>query len=191
MGGSQGASKVNELALAAVPACGKPPLICNSSPDRPRDLEKVRAGYQAHHVPALVSLFVTRWHCAGRGGLARQQGRRFLSGGTGGAARAAVLIPYPAAADNHQPFNALALRQKRRGAPAPTGAATPALLAALKFLGLLDASKRSAMRRRWPPGHRPERRRQIAENPALEDGPKPTSPLSATQAMARLELLDA
>ena len=104
MGGSQGASKVNELALAAVP------LLLQAAPNLQfmhlsgaRDLEKVRAGYQARQVPALVRAFfedmgtalaaadvaVSR---AGSSSLAELAARRLP----------AVLIPYPFAADNHQ-----------------------------------------------------------------------------------------
>jgi UDP-N-acetylglucosamine--N-acetylmuramyl-(pentapeptide) pyrophosphoryl-undecaprenol N-acetylglucosamine transferase len=165
MGGSQGASKVNELALAAVP------LLLQAAPNLQfmhlsgaRDLEKVRAGYQARQVPALVRAFfedmgtalaaadvaVSR---AGSSSLAELAARRLP----------AVLIPYPFAADNHQRFNALAFAQSGAALLLPQETATPDLLAKAVLPLLQDASKNSAMRQALSAWQTPGASAQIAE----------------------------
>jgi UDP-N-acetylglucosamine--N-acetylmuramyl-(pentapeptide) pyrophosphoryl-undecaprenol N-acetylglucosamine transferase len=164
MGGSQGASKVNDLALAAVP------LLRQVVPDLQfmhltgaRDLEKIRAGYLAHRVPAVVRAFfddmgvalaaadavVSR---AGASSLAELAARRVP----------AVLIPYPTAADNHQYFNALAFVQSGAARMLQQESAMPGPLAR-EILHLLDASKRSAMQLALAAWHTPGASAQIAE----------------------------
>ncbi|HEY3862448.1 MAG TPA: undecaprenyldiphospho-muramoylpentapeptide beta-N-acetylglucosaminyltransferase [Verrucomicrobiae bacterium] len=149
MGGSQGASRVNDLVMAAAP------LLRQSAPDLrfmhltgARDLEKVRAGYTALGIPALTRAFfddmgtalaaaeiaVSR---AGASSLAELAARQLP----------AVLIPYPTAADNHQHFNALAFAQNGAARLVAQDTATPESLAR-EILNLLgDEPKRSAMRR--------------------------------------------
>jgi len=165
MGGSQGASKVNELALAAVPA------LRRAAPDLQfmhltgaRDLERVRAGYQALHVPALVRAFCDEMPVAlagadavvsraGASSLAELAARRVP----------AVLIPYPTAADNHQHFNALAFARSGAARMLQQDTATPGLLAR-EVLDLLDASKRSAMQQALAAWHAPGASVQIADS---------------------------
>jgi UDP-N-acetylglucosamine--N-acetylmuramyl-(pentapeptide) pyrophosphoryl-undecaprenol N-acetylglucosamine transferase len=165
MGGSQGASKVNDLALAAAP------LLRQTAPDLQfmhltgaRDSERVRAGYESVQATALVSAFfddmatalaaadvaVSR---AGSSSLAELGARRLP----------AVLIPYPTAADNHQHFNALAFAQSGAARMLQQGRATPETLAH-EILDLLrDASKRSAMRQALTAWQTPGASAQIAE----------------------------
>jgi UDP-N-acetylglucosamine--N-acetylmuramyl-(pentapeptide) pyrophosphoryl-undecaprenol N-acetylglucosamine transferase len=177
MGGSQGASKINDLALAAVP------LLRQTAPDLQfmhltgaRDLEKVRAAYQAHQVPALVRAFfddmatalaaaemaVSR---AGASSLAELAARRLP----------AVLIPYPTAADNHQHFNALAFAQCGAARVLPQATATPDSLAH-EILDLLrDTSKRSAMQEALAVWQTPGASAQIAERILRWNGARPSS----------------
>jgi UDP-N-acetylglucosamine--N-acetylmuramyl-(pentapeptide) pyrophosphoryl-undecaprenol N-acetylglucosamine transferase len=165
MGGSQGASKVNDLALAALP------LLRQAAPDLQfmhltgaRDSEKVRAGYDAHHVPALVRTFfddmatalaaadvaVSR---AGASSLAELAARELP----------AVLIPYPTAADNHQHFNALAFAHSGAARMLQQETATPASLAH-EILDLLGAaSKLSDMRQSLAVWQTPGASAHIAE----------------------------
>jgi UDP-N-acetylglucosamine--N-acetylmuramyl-(pentapeptide) pyrophosphoryl-undecaprenol N-acetylglucosamine transferase len=177
MGGSQGASQVNELALAAVP------LLRQTAPELQfmhlagaRGSERVRVGYQAHDVPALVRGFfddmttalaaadvaVSR---AGASSLAELAARRLP----------AVLIPYPTAADNHQHFNALAFAQSGAARMLPQGAATPDTLAH-EILDLLrDASKHADMRQALAAWQTPEASAQIAERILRMVGARPSS----------------
>jgi UDP-N-acetylglucosamine--N-acetylmuramyl-(pentapeptide) pyrophosphoryl-undecaprenol N-acetylglucosamine transferase len=183
MGGSQGASKVNELALAAVPS------LRQAAPDLQfmhltgaRDLEKVRAGYQAHHVPALVCAFCDEMAVAlagadaavsraGASSLAELAARRVPS----------VLIPYPTAADDHQHLNALAFAHSGAARMLRQEAATPALLAH-EILDLLDASKHSAMQQALAAWHTPGASAQIADTILhWSAGQDQTSPVTSTK----------
>jgi len=183
MGGSQGASKVNELALGALP------ILRQNAPDLQfmhltgaRDVERVRAGYQAHQAPALVEAFSEKMPMAlaaadvavsraGASSLAELAARRVP----------AVLIPYPTAADNHQYFNALAFAQSGAARLLQQEAATPAALAH-EILDLLNGSKRLAMQQALAGWHAPEASAHIAERILNWD----TRPRQGT---ARLELL--
>jgi UDP-N-acetylglucosamine--N-acetylmuramyl-(pentapeptide) pyrophosphoryl-undecaprenol N-acetylglucosamine transferase len=164
MGGSQGASKVNDLALGAIP------LLRQAVPDLQfmhltgaRDLEKVRSGYQTRGVPASVHPFFDEMGVAlaaadvalsraGASSLAELAARRVP----------AVLIPYPTAADNHQHFNALAFVQSGAARMLEQETATPQTLTR-ELLDLLDASKRAALQQALTAWHAPGASAQIAE----------------------------
>ncbi|MGO8702117.1 MAG: undecaprenyldiphospho-muramoylpentapeptide beta-N-acetylglucosaminyltransferase [Limisphaerales bacterium] len=148
MGGSQGARKVNDLVLQAAPQ------LRQALPDlqfvhltSPADAAPVRQAYQALRARALVPGFfndmgtalsaadvaVTR---AGASSLAELAARQLP----------AVLIPYPAAADNHQYHNAQALTRTGAARMLEQEKCGAGELAA-EVLGLLrDAPKRAAMR---------------------------------------------
>jgi UDP-N-acetylglucosamine--N-acetylmuramyl-(pentapeptide) pyrophosphoryl-undecaprenol N-acetylglucosamine transferase len=165
MGGSQGASKINDLALAAVtPLRQAAPDLQFMHLTGARDLEKVRAGYQGHNVPALVRAFFDDMSVAlaaadvavsraGASSLAELAARQLP----------AVLIPYPTAADNHQHFNALAFLRSGAARMVQQETATPELLAR-EILDLLrDASKRADMRQALAAWHAPEAAALMAE----------------------------
>ncbi len=110
MGGSQGASGINDLLLQALPH------LLKAAPDLqflhltgPNDAPKVQAGYDGHRAKAIVRPFLTEMELAlgaanvtvsraGASSLAELAAMRLPS----------VLIPYPVAADNHQLYNARA-----------------------------------------------------------------------------------
>jgi len=165
MGGSQGASRINELALAAVaPLRQAVPHLQFMHLTGARDAEKIRAGYQERHVPALVRAFfddmgvalaaadvaVSR---AGASSLAELAARRLP----------AVLIPYPTAADNHQHFNALAFVQSGAARMLQQAAATPDSMASEILDLLLSASRCSDMRQALAGWHTPGASAHIAE----------------------------
>jgi UDP-N-acetylglucosamine--N-acetylmuramyl-(pentapeptide) pyrophosphoryl-undecaprenol N-acetylglucosamine transferase len=164
MGGSQGAGGINDLTLAAIPQ------LRQAAPDLQfmhltgeRDLEKVRAGYQAHGVAAVVRAFFGEMGVAlaaadvavsraGASSLAELAARQLP----------AVLIPYPTAADNHQHFNARGFVQSGAARMLQQETTTPALLAN-EILDLLRDTKRSAMRQALSAWHMPGAAAQIAE----------------------------
>jgi UDP-N-acetylglucosamine--N-acetylmuramyl-(pentapeptide) pyrophosphoryl-undecaprenol N-acetylglucosamine transferase len=165
MGGSQGASKVNDLALGAVDALRQAvPDLQFMHLTGARDAEKIRAGYRERHVPALVHGFfdymgsalaaadvaVSR---AGASSLAELAARRLPS----------VLIPYPTAADNHQYFNALAFTQSGAARMVEQESSTPEKLAHEILALLRDGSKHSDMRRALAAWHTTGASAQIAE----------------------------
>jgi UDP-N-acetylglucosamine--N-acetylmuramyl-(pentapeptide) pyrophosphoryl-undecaprenol N-acetylglucosamine transferase len=165
MGGSQGASKVNQLVLAALPA------LRQAAPDLqfmhltgPHEADAVRAAYQAQNAPALVHPFFAEMGVAlaaadvavsraGASSLAELAARRLP----------AVLIPYPTAADNHQYFNALAFAQSGAARMLEQAKATPAQLAAGIVDLARDAAQRSAMSQALAAWHAPGAAAQIAE----------------------------
>ena len=110
MGGSQGASKVNQLVLAVLPQ------LRQAAPDLqfmhltgPREAENVRAAYRRAICAGFgASLFRGNGSGAGGGGRRGQPRRGFLPGGIGGPAAAGGADSLSKAADNHQYFNALA-----------------------------------------------------------------------------------
>lgn len=108
MGGSQGATAINDLVLAALPA------LATALPDLQfihlagsADADKVHAAYAQRGVRAVVRAFLTEMELA----LGAATAAISRSGGSSLAEFAAmrvpsVLVPYPAAADNHQFHNA-------------------------------------------------------------------------------------
>jgi UDP-N-acetylglucosamine--N-acetylmuramyl-(pentapeptide) pyrophosphoryl-undecaprenol N-acetylglucosamine transferase len=110
MGGSQGASGINNLILAALPT------LAARSPDLQllhltgaNDFNKVQQAYVAQKLKAVVRPFLTEMELAlGAASLAISR-----SGASSLAELAAVrlpsiLFPYPTATDDHQYYNALA-----------------------------------------------------------------------------------
>ena len=110
MGGSQGASGLNELVMHALP------VVANAAPDLqwfhltgPNDANKVQAAYDRLHLRGIVHPFFDQMELAlgaatvavsraGASSLAELAAMRVPS----------VLVPYPAATDNHQYYNAQA-----------------------------------------------------------------------------------
>jgi len=165
MGGSQGATKVNDLFLAAVP------LLRQGAPDLQfmhlageRNLEKVRAGYDALNVqawvrdffddmPAVLAAADAAVSRAGASSLAELAARQLP----------AVLIPYPAAADNHQFFNARAFAETGAARMIGQQAATPALLANEILTLMRDPSNRTSMRESLAAWNMPGAAARLAE----------------------------
>jgi UDP-N-acetylglucosamine--N-acetylmuramyl-(pentapeptide) pyrophosphoryl-undecaprenol N-acetylglucosamine transferase len=164
MGGSQGAAGINDLALASIPA------LRQSIPDLQfmhltgaRGLERVRAGYETHRVPAFVRSFFDDMGAAlaaadvavsraGASSLAELAARQLP----------AVLIPYPTAADNHQHFNARAFVQSGAARMLQQETASPDMLVN-EILDLLRDTKRAAMRQALSDWYVPEAAAKIAE----------------------------
>ncbi|MGD0410386.1 MAG: undecaprenyldiphospho-muramoylpentapeptide beta-N-acetylglucosaminyltransferase [Verrucomicrobiota bacterium] len=165
MGGSQGARKINELIAAILPRLleAVPPLqfVHLTGAD---DLERVRAAYAAQACPAVVRAFLGEMALA----LAAADVAVSRAGASSLAEFAAcglpaLLVPYPAAADNHQYHNALALAQSGAARALQQDALSPELLAG-EIAGLLcDAARRTAMRQALRAWHSPGAAAQIAD----------------------------
>jgi UDP-N-acetylglucosamine--N-acetylmuramyl-(pentapeptide) pyrophosphoryl-undecaprenol N-acetylglucosamine transferase len=165
VGGSQGATGINELILAALPAFAKgAPELQWFHLAGANDFEKVRQAYAATSVRAIVHPFYEEMHVAlGAATVAVSR-----SGASSLAELAAtlvpsVLVPYPAAMDNHQFYNAkefvdtgaaLMLEQKQ--------ATAESLSAAILNL-LRDAAAREKMRDALAAWQTPRAADQIAE----------------------------
>ena len=147
MGGSQGASGINDLVLSAVPALLRAvPQLQFLHLTGPKDADKVRAGYEVLQARAVVRPFLSEMELA----LGAAEVVVSRSGASSLAELAAmqvpsVLIPYPAATDDHQRHNAAAF--VNTGAATvlePVGANGEALAARLLPL-LTDRAARERM----------------------------------------------
>ena len=109
MGGSQGATGVNELVLSALPELQK------LSPDLqfihltgPQDIDRVRAVYENAKVKAAIYPFLTEMELAlGAATVVVSRAGASSLAEIAAAKVPSILIPYPHAADNHQHYNAL------------------------------------------------------------------------------------
>jgi UDP-N-acetylglucosamine--N-acetylmuramyl-(pentapeptide) pyrophosphoryl-undecaprenol N-acetylglucosamine transferase len=113
MGGSQGASGINELVIKSLPALAKlTPNLQWFHLAGPKDSQKVKEAYESLKVKAVVHSFFSAMEFAlgaasaaisraGASSLAELAAMRVPS----------VLVPYPAATDNHQLHNARAFEE--------------------------------------------------------------------------------
>jgi UDP-N-acetylglucosamine--N-acetylmuramyl-(pentapeptide) pyrophosphoryl-undecaprenol N-acetylglucosamine transferase len=111
MGGSQGASGINDLVLRALPVLGR------ELPDAQYlhltgadDFERVRSAYLAQQLRAVVRPFLSEMEMALAGATVAISRAGASSLAELAAMRVpAILVPYPTATDNHQYYNARAL----------------------------------------------------------------------------------
>jgi UDP-N-acetylglucosamine--N-acetylmuramyl-(pentapeptide) pyrophosphoryl-undecaprenol N-acetylglucosamine transferase len=165
MGGSQGASGINELVMQSLQ------LLASRAPDLqwfhltgPSDTEEVKQAYAALNLKAVVHPFFAEMELAlgaatttvcraGASSLAELAAMRLP----------AVLVPYPAATDNHQFHNARAFEATGAARLLEQKTATPELLSQL-VLDLLEKpavhEKMQNALARW---HAPRAAEQIAE----------------------------
>lgn len=148
MGGSQGARGVNQWVTAAIPAfAARYPELQFCHLTGPADHETMRAAYAAAGVSALVLPFSHQMELllasatlaisrSGASSLAELAAARLPS----------VLIPFPAATDDHQRLNAAAFATAGAAEVLDSKTAGPETLVAT-VVGLLDhAGRREAMR---------------------------------------------
>jgi UDP-N-acetylglucosamine--N-acetylmuramyl-(pentapeptide) pyrophosphoryl-undecaprenol N-acetylglucosamine transferase len=172
VGGSQGASGLNEMILSALPLLAEKNwqwLHLTGT----NDFEKVKAAYAAQKLKAIVKPFLAEMDLA----LGAATACVSRSGASSLAEIAAMelpslLVPFPAAADNHQYFNALAFEK--------TGAADfyfqktvpdqkakdliSNLLAGLISKLVEDTDERTRKQSALAQWHAPKAAEQIAEN---------------------------
>ncbi|MBI1841461.1 MAG: UDP-N-acetylglucosamine--N-acetylmuramyl-(pentapeptide) pyrophosphoryl-undecaprenol N-acetylglucosamine transferase [Verrucomicrobia bacterium] len=165
MGGSQGARGVNEAVLSLLPR------LKQELPDLQllhlagaKDFESVQARYQALKVEARVMPFLEAMELA----LAAATVGVSRAGGSSVAEMAAmacpcILIPYPAAADDHQRLNAAALAE--RGAALWLGQSEAQSGKLLEWILRLlrHESERAAMAHKLSEWHAPDAARRIAQ----------------------------
>jgi UDP-N-acetylglucosamine--N-acetylmuramyl-(pentapeptide) pyrophosphoryl-undecaprenol N-acetylglucosamine transferase len=164
MGGSQGATKINQWVLDIVPQLRDAiPNLQFIHFTGTIDFEKVRAFYQERRIPAFVRSFFDAMGTAlaaadvalsraGASSLAEMAARQLPS----------VLVPYPTAADNHQFFNARAFVQSGAARMLRQETASPGQLARELTDLLCDPLKRSAMQRALAAWRTPEAAAEIA-----------------------------
>lgn len=165
MGGSQGASGVNELLVRSLP------LLAQTVPQwqwlhltGPKDAETIRAAYRQAELTALVFPFFAEMEVA----LGAADAAVTRSGASSLAESAAmrlpaILVPLPTSADDHQLCNAQAFEQSGAARLLDQKTGTPELL--LKQLRELveDAEARSRMQAALEKWHAPHAAQEIAD----------------------------
>jgi UDP-N-acetylglucosamine--N-acetylmuramyl-(pentapeptide) pyrophosphoryl-undecaprenol N-acetylglucosamine transferase len=165
MGGSQGASAINELIVASLPLLRKAaPRLQYVHLTGPRDLETVRAAYSALQCPAVARAFLAEMPPA----LAAADIAVSRAGASSLAEFAAcrlppLLIPLPSAADNHQFHNALAFERGGAARALQQDALSPELLTKEIADLLGDTARQTAMRQALRAWHFPDAAAQIAD----------------------------
>jgi UDP-N-acetylglucosamine--N-acetylmuramyl-(pentapeptide) pyrophosphoryl-undecaprenol N-acetylglucosamine transferase len=165
MGGSQGASGINDLLLRALPlVAGRAPELQWFHLTGSSDAQKVRQAYAASKLKAVVHPFfddmelalgaATAAVCrAGASSLAELAAMRVP----------AVLVPYPAATDNHQFYNARAFEATGAACLLEQKSATPETLAQLLCDLIEKPAVHERMRSALAQWHAPHAAEQIAE----------------------------
>ncbi len=131
LGGSQGAHAVNQAVMGALAHLDDIPNLYFIHQTGPREVEAVRRQYAKRAVAAEVAPFFDDM-------LSRYRGADLVICRAGALTvaeitamgKAALLIPFPFAADNHQELNARSLQQQGAGSMLRESELTPELLAA-------------------------------------------------------------
>jgi UDP-N-acetylglucosamine--N-acetylmuramyl-(pentapeptide) pyrophosphoryl-undecaprenol N-acetylglucosamine transferase len=165
MGGSQGASGVNDLALQALPA------LLRAKPGAqfihltgPGDVEKVQAKYAQHNAKAIVRPFLSEMELAmGAATVAVSRAGASSLAELAAMRLPAILIPYPVAADNHQYYNARAFVEAGAALMLEQHDATGEKLAPLVLSLLDDTPSHTAMAKALEQWHAPHAAELIAD----------------------------
>jgi UDP-N-acetylglucosamine--N-acetylmuramyl-(pentapeptide) pyrophosphoryl-undecaprenol N-acetylglucosamine transferase len=164
VGGSQGASGLNEMILSALPLLtGKKWQWLHLT--GANDFEKVKIFYTTQKIKAVVKPFFAEMDLAlgaatvavsraGASSLAEIAAMRLPS----------LLVPFPAAADNHQFFNAIAFEKNGAAKLLQQKSATPEKVAAILSELVENDTMRSQMQAALAQWHAPRAAEQIAEN---------------------------
>ena len=164
MGGSQGASGLNEMILSALPLLAQKNwqwLHLTGT----TDFQKVKAAYAAQKIKAVVKPFFAEMDLA--------LGAATISVSRSGASSLAeiaamrlpsLLVPFPAAADNHQFFNALAFEKAGAAKLLEQKNSTPEKVVNVLTELIEDESVREKMQSALAQWHAPKAAEQIAEN---------------------------
>ncbi|HEV2434784.1 MAG TPA: undecaprenyldiphospho-muramoylpentapeptide beta-N-acetylglucosaminyltransferase [Verrucomicrobiae bacterium] len=166
MGGSQGASGINDIILAALPLLARRHSTWQwLHLTGAAQFERVKAAYATSGIKAVVSPFLAEMDLAlgaatvavsraGASSLAEIAAMRLPS----------LLVPFPAAADNHQFHNARAFEATGAARLLEQESATPEKVAAILRDLAENAAARAAMQSALAPWHAPRAAEKIAEN---------------------------
>ncbi|MEO7300340.1 MAG: undecaprenyldiphospho-muramoylpentapeptide beta-N-acetylglucosaminyltransferase [Verrucomicrobiota bacterium] len=165
MGGSQGASGINNLMSAALSQ------IALHSPDLQflhltgtNDFEKVCDGYAAQNRKAVVRPFLTEMELAlGAATVAISRSGASSLAEIAACGVPSILIPYPSATDNHQYYNALAFVESGAAKILEQSSATPERLSSALFDLLEKENERVAMQSALRQWHSPQSADDIAD----------------------------
>ncbi len=165
MGGSQGASGINQMALSAVPRLLREiPGLQFLHLTGPGDFEKVKEAYAALAPKAVVKPFLSEMEFAlGASTLAISRAGASSLAEMAAMRLPAILIPYPTAADNHQYYNARAFADSGAALLLEQSKTGGEELAQAAISLLKDAARQVQMRQALDRWHSPEAAEMIAE----------------------------
>jgi UDP-N-acetylglucosamine--N-acetylmuramyl-(pentapeptide) pyrophosphoryl-undecaprenol N-acetylglucosamine transferase len=165
MGGSQGASGVNDLIVNSLPALARHALQWQwLHLAGPNDVEKVQRAYARHEMKSVVRPFLSEMELA----LAAATASVSRAGASSLAELAALrlpalLVPFPAAADNHQWHNARAFEETGAAQLLEQRQATPKKVSqALREL-MEDTDERKAIKTALARWHAPKAAQLVAD----------------------------
>jgi UDP-N-acetylglucosamine--N-acetylmuramyl-(pentapeptide) pyrophosphoryl-undecaprenol N-acetylglucosamine transferase len=186
MGGSQGASGINDLMMRALPLlAGREPQPQFLHLSGPGDADKLRRAYAEKKVRAVVHAFFGEMELAlGAASVAISR-----SGASSLAELAAmqvpsVLVPFPAATDNHQFFNGRAFESTGAACMLEQKNAAPESMARLILELVENDAARRQMQTALAKWHAPQAAEQIAET-MLKLIAQETEPARATPPAAQ------
>jgi len=166
MGGSQGASGINGIILSALPLLGEYSKnwqwlhLTGAS-----DFEKVKTAYDACGLNAVIKPFLAEMDLAlGAATVAVSRAGASSLAEIAAMHLPSLLIPYPAAAHNHQFHNARAFERTGAARLLEQGVATPEKFAFLLRELIEDTTARSKIQAALTQWHSPHAAEQIAEN---------------------------
>jgi len=181
VGGSQGASGLNEMILSALPYftergrssrefvsggehAGGPPSLQFLHLTGAKDFEKVKAAYAARGIKAVVKPFLAEMDLAlGAATVAVSRAGASSLAEIAAMRLPTLLVPFPAAADNHQFFNASAFEKTGAAKLLEQKNSTPEKVAAILTELIENQATRSKMQSALARWHVPKAAEQIAE----------------------------
>jgi UDP-N-acetylglucosamine--N-acetylmuramyl-(pentapeptide) pyrophosphoryl-undecaprenol N-acetylglucosamine transferase len=165
MGGSQGASGINEMILSALPVLGERAkkwqwLHLTGA----NDFEKVKTAYDTRGLNAVIKPFLTEMDLAlGAATVAVSRAGASSLAEIAAVRLPSLLIPYPAAAQNHQFYNARAFEKTGAARLLEQKTATRENVAGLLYELVEDSAARSKIQTALAQWHTPHAAEQIAE----------------------------
>ena len=165
MGGSQGAGGINDMVLSALPLLGNRIATWQwLHLTGPGDVEKVAQAYATRGFKALVKPFIAEMDMAlGAATIAVSRAGASSLAEIAAVRLPALLVPYPAAADNHQLCNARAFEATGAARLLEQKDATPEKVAALLCELVEGSSARMKIQTALAQWHAPRAAEQIAE----------------------------
>ena len=165
MGGSQGASGINDLILSALPSLGdRAPVWQWLHLTGRGDVEKLQQAYDARGFKAMVKPFLAEMDLAlGAATVAVSRAGASSLAEIAAMRLPTLLVPYPAAADNHQFYNAQAFEATGAARMLEQKSATPEKVAALLRELVEDPGARARIQTALAQWHASRAAEQIAE----------------------------
>jgi len=173
MGGSQGASGINELVVKLLPLLAEHlPQLQLFHLAGPKDADKIRQTAAAHQIKAVVHSFFAQMELAlGAATVAVSRAGASSLAEIAAVRVPSLLIPLPTAADNHQYFNALAFEKtgaadlyaRKNVPPGKTESLILKMLAGVILKLIQNPEARGRMQTALAQWHAPRAAEQIAE----------------------------